>query len=115
MGNEDYNNGRFQDALALYDAAIAIHPNKASYRSNRSAALTALGRLLEAVFECREAIQIEPRYKRAHYRLGNLNMSDLTREKDGDCRIYSFQLFYFFFLSFLMVLSLIGSFCLPTD
>ncbi|KAG5155319.1 hypothetical protein JHK82_013288 [Glycine max] len=84
MGNEDYNNGRFQDALALYDAAIAIHPNKASYRSNRSAALTALGRLLEAVFECREAIQIEPRYKRAHYRLGNLNMSDLTREKDGE-------------------------------
>ncbi|KAG5029698.1 hypothetical protein JHK87_013212 [Glycine soja] len=40
--------------------------------------------LLEAVFECREAIQIEPRYKRAHYRLGNLNMSDLTREKDGE-------------------------------
>ncbi|KHN29073.1 Inactive TPR repeat-containing thioredoxin TTL3 [Glycine soja] len=74
MGNEDYKNGRFQEALALYDAAIAIDPNKASYRSNKSAALTALGRLLEAVFECREAIQIEPRYQRAHYRLGNLNM-----------------------------------------
>ncbi|KAG5041179.1 hypothetical protein JHK85_013655 [Glycine max] len=92
MGNEDYNNGRFQDALALYDAAIAIHPNKASYRSNRSAALTALGRLLEAVFECREAIQIEPRYKRAHYRLGNLNMSDLTREKDDSApHIFALQ------------------------
>ncbi|RZC12984.1 Inactive TPR repeat-containing thioredoxin TTL3 [Glycine soja] len=82
--NVSKGNKEQPDALALYDAAIAIHPNKASYRSNRSAALTALGRLLEAVFECREAIQIEPRYKRAHYRLGNLNMSDLTREKDGE-------------------------------
>ena len=72
MGNEDYKNGRFAEALALYDAAIAIDPDKASYRSNRSAALTALGRLLEAVFECREAIQMEPHYHRAHHRLGNL-------------------------------------------
>ncbi|XP_061336592.1 inactive TPR repeat-containing thioredoxin TTL3-like [Gastrolobium bilobum] len=73
MGNEDYKNGRFAEALALYDAAISIDPNKASYRSNRSAALTALGRLLEAVFECREAIRIEPHYHRAHHRLGNLH------------------------------------------
>ncbi|GFZ18613.1 tetratricopeptide repeat (TPR)-containing protein [Actinidia rufa] len=50
MGNEDYKNGRFAEALSLYDAAISIDPNKASYRSNKSAALTALGRLLEAVF-----------------------------------------------------------------
>ncbi|KAK7247435.1 hypothetical protein RIF29_42318 [Crotalaria pallida] len=74
LGNEDYKNGRFSEALALYDAAIAIDPNKASYRSNRSAALTALGRILEAVFECREAIKIEPHYQRAHNRLGNLHM-----------------------------------------
>ncbi|XP_019414499.1 PREDICTED: inactive TPR repeat-containing thioredoxin TTL3-like [Lupinus angustifolius] len=72
MGNEDYKNGRFAEALALYDAAIAIDPNKASYRSNRSAALTALGRLLEAVFECREAIRIDSHYHRAHHRLGSL-------------------------------------------
>ncbi|KAL2332771.1 hypothetical protein Fmac_013984 [Flemingia macrophylla] len=74
MGNEDYKNGRFLEALALYDAAIAIDPNKASYRSNKSAALTALGRLLEAVFECREAIRIESHYHRAHHRLGNLHL-----------------------------------------
>lgn len=72
MGNEDYKNGRFAEALALYDAAIAIDPNKASYRSNKSAALTALGRLLEAVLECREAIRIEPHYHRAHHRLATL-------------------------------------------
>ncbi|XP_031387375.1 inactive TPR repeat-containing thioredoxin TTL3-like [Punica granatum] len=72
MGNEDYKNGRFVEALALYDAAISIDPNKASYRRNKSAALTALGRILEAVFECREAIRIEPRYQRAHNRIATL-------------------------------------------
>ncbi|XP_022752278.1 inactive TPR repeat-containing thioredoxin TTL3-like [Durio zibethinus] len=72
MGNEDYKNGNFAKALALYEAAIAIDPNKASYRSNKSAALAALGRIVEAVFECREAIRIEPHYHRAHHRLANL-------------------------------------------
>lgn len=72
MGNEDYKNGRFADALALYERAISIDPSKASYRSNKSAALTALGRILDAVFECREAIRIEPVYHRAHHRLANL-------------------------------------------
>ncbi|KAL5727879.1 hypothetical protein ACHQM5_001023 [Ranunculus cassubicifolius] len=72
MGNEDFKDGRFVEALELYEAAIAIDPNKAAYRSNKSAALTALGRLLEAVFECREAIKIEPSYHRAHHRLGTL-------------------------------------------
>lgn len=69
LGNEDYRNGRFAEAVALYDAAISIDPNKASYRSNKSAALVALGKLLEAAFECREAIRIEPFYQRAHNRL----------------------------------------------
>ncbi|KAI3725683.1 hypothetical protein L1987_65475 [Smallanthus sonchifolius] len=72
MGNEDYKNGRFAEALALYDAAISIDPEKAAYRSNKSAALTCLGRLLEAVFEAREAIRIEPFYQRAHNRLATL-------------------------------------------
>ncbi|GER42938.1 tetratricopeptide repeat (TPR)-containing protein [Striga asiatica] len=72
LGNEDYKNGRFAEAVALYDAAISIDPNKASYRSNKSAALTALGQLLEAAFECREAIRIDPFYHRAHNRLATL-------------------------------------------
>ncbi|XWS41549.1 hypothetical protein CRYUN_Cryun17cG0091400 [Craigia yunnanensis] len=72
MGNEDYKKGNFAEALALYEAATAIDPNKASYRSNKSAALTALGRILEAVFECREAIRIKPNYHRAQHRLANL-------------------------------------------
>ncbi|KAG9132590.1 hypothetical protein Leryth_022168 [Lithospermum erythrorhizon] len=89
LGNEDYKNGRFEDALALYDAAISIEPNKASYRSNKSAALAALGRLLQAVFECREAIRIEPFYQRAHNRLATLYLRAeallrLNKHQDAD-------------------------------
>ncbi|XP_002533142.2 inactive TPR repeat-containing thioredoxin TTL3 [Ricinus communis] len=87
MGNEDYKNGNFAEALALYDAAISIDPNKASYRSNKSAALTALGRLLEAVFECREAIRIDPHYHRAHHRLANL----CVRLGDGEKAMYHYK------------------------
>ncbi|KAI4330162.1 hypothetical protein MLD38_028465 [Melastoma candidum] len=72
LGNEDYKNGKFVEALALYEAAISIDPNKASYRSNKSAALTALGRIIEALLECKEAIRIEPSYHRAHNRLATL-------------------------------------------
>ncbi|MBA0812597.1 hypothetical protein Gohar_026550 [Gossypium harknessii] len=87
MGNEDYKNGRFGEALALYEAAIAIDPNKASYRSNKSAALAALGRVLEAVFECREAIKIEPHYHRAHHRSANLYL----RLGDVEKAIYHYK------------------------
>ncbi|KAL2528219.1 tetratricopeptide repeat (TPR)-containing protein [Forsythia ovata] len=87
LGNEDYKNGRFAEAVALYDAAISIDPNKASYRSNKSAALTALGKLLEAAFECREAIRIEPSYQRAHNRLATLCL----RLGDAEKAIYHFK------------------------
>ncbi|KAK2984657.1 hypothetical protein RJ640_006640 [Escallonia rubra] len=72
MGNENYKKGRFEDALALYNQAIALDSSKASYYSNRSAALIGLGRLIEAVFDCRVAIKIEPSYHRAHQRLAEL-------------------------------------------
>ncbi|GAA0170359.1 scaffold/adaptor protein [Lithospermum erythrorhizon] len=81
LGNEDYKNGRFEEALALYDAAISIEPNKASYRSNKSAALAALGKLLQAIFECREALRIEPFYQRAHSRLATLYLRIGEAEK----------------------------------
>ncbi|KAM1180526.1 hypothetical protein ACFX13_019929 [Malus domestica] len=69
MGNEAYKEDRFEEALALYDRAIALDSNKAAYYSNKGAALIGLGHLIEAVFECKEAIQIEPSYHKAHHRL----------------------------------------------
>lgn len=51
---------------------LVIDPSKASYYSNKSAALIGLGRLIEAVFDCRVAIRINPMYQRAHQRLAKL-------------------------------------------
>jgi DnaJ family protein C protein 7 len=71
-GNERYRQGRYEQALVWYDRAISLDSNKATYRSNRSAALIGLGRLTEAVVECKEAIRLDPSYQRAHYRLATL-------------------------------------------
>ncbi|KAJ7006790.1 hypothetical protein D5086_004571 [Populus alba] len=71
-GNERYKQGRYEEALVWYDRAISLDSNKATYRSNRSAALIGLGRLTEAVLECKEAIRLDPSYQRAHYRLATL-------------------------------------------
>ncbi|KAI9177539.1 hypothetical protein LWI28_016451 [Acer negundo] len=71
-GNEMYKKGNFVEALKLYDKAITISPENAAYRSNRAAALTAIGRLREAVLECEEAVRLDPDYSRAHQRLASL-------------------------------------------
>lgn len=71
-GNELYRRGHFVEALSLYDRAVSFSPENAAYRSNRAAALTALGRLGEAVRECEEAVRLEPDYGRAHQRLASL-------------------------------------------
>ncbi|MQM02083.1 hypothetical protein Taro_034842 [Colocasia esculenta] len=81
MGNEEYKEGRFAEALALYDRAIMIDSETASYWSNKAAALMGLGRLLEAVNACREAVRIEPGYCRAHHRLANLYLRLGVAEK----------------------------------
>ncbi|XP_061347788.1 TPR repeat-containing thioredoxin TTL1-like [Gastrolobium bilobum] len=71
-GNEEYKKGHFAEALSLYDRAISLSPGNASYRSNRAAALTSMGRLAEAVRECEEALRLDPNYARAHQRLATL-------------------------------------------
>nr|XP_023925721.1 inactive TPR repeat-containing thioredoxin TTL3-like isoform X2 [Quercus suber] len=71
-GNDLYKRGHFVEALSLYDRAISLAPDNAAFRSNRAAALTALGRLGEAVKECEEAVRLEPSYGRPHQRLASL-------------------------------------------
>ncbi|ONK74024.1 uncharacterized protein A4U43_C03F2010 [Asparagus officinalis] len=72
LGNREFGEGRFAEALAYYDQAISMDPGKASYRSNKAAALMGLGRIFEAVCECKEAVRIDPGYCRAHNRLAGL-------------------------------------------
>ncbi|GFY85824.1 tetratricopeptide repeat (TPR)-like superfamily protein [Actinidia rufa] len=84
VGNEKYKQGRFEEALELYNKAISLDTNKASYHSNKSAALMGLGHLIEAAFECREAVRIEPNYLRAHHRLATLYLRLGEAEKALD-------------------------------
>ncbi len=71
-GNDQYKKGNFSEALSLYDRAVSLAPNRASYRGNRAAALTGLGRLAEAVQECEESIKLDASYIRGHQRLVSL-------------------------------------------
>ncbi|CAD5183137.1 unnamed protein product [Musa acuminata subsp. malaccensis] len=88
MGNEEYKKGRYAEAVALYDRAILIDPGKASYWSNKAAALMAMGHLLEAVSDCREAVRIDPSYARAHRRLATLYL----RLGEAEKAIHHFKL-----------------------
>ncbi|XP_068644095.1 TPR repeat-containing thioredoxin TTL4-like [Aristolochia californica] len=71
-GNEEYKRGNFLGAISLYDQAITLSPRNAPCHNNKAAALVGLGRYPEAVGKCLEAIQCDPFYSRAHYRLGCL-------------------------------------------
>lgn len=69
MGNEAYKQGRFEEALALYNRAIALDSENPVYYSNKGASLIALHRFIEAIEECKKALKIQPSYQRAHHRL----------------------------------------------
>ncbi|XP_058099470.1 TPR repeat-containing thioredoxin TTL1-like isoform X2 [Magnolia sinica] len=71
-GNDEYRKGRFTEAISLYDRAIALCPRDALCHNNKAAALAGLRRYSEAVGECLDAIECDPSYSRAHYRLGSL-------------------------------------------
>ncbi|KAL0392340.1 UNVERIFIED_CONTAM: TPR repeat-containing thioredoxin TTL1 [Sesamum radiatum] len=81
LGNEKYKQGKYEEALSLYNQAIAIDPSNACYYSNKSAALMGLGRFVEAVSQCREAIRIDSSYHNAHCRLAKLYLRLGVAEK----------------------------------
>ncbi|OAY60714.1 inactive TPR repeat-containing thioredoxin TTL3 [Manihot esculenta] len=85
-GNEMYRRGNFVEALGLYDKAILLAPENAAYRSNRAAALTAIGKLGEAVRECEEAVKLDPGYTRAHQRLASLYLR-LGQAENARCHL----------------------------
>ncbi|CAL5019630.1 unnamed protein product [Urochloa decumbens] len=87
MGNEEYRQGHYSEAVALYDQAIMMDARRPAYWSNKAAALAALGRLIEAVGDCKEAVRIDPAYDRAHHRLGGLYL----RLGEPDKAIYHFK------------------------
>ena len=70
--------GRLQEALAQFDAAIASNPNYIDAYSNRGVTLQELGRLEEAIANFDKAIKLKPDYAEANSNRG-LVMQELGR------------------------------------
>jgi hypothetical protein len=66
-GNTLRNAGRLEDALASYDAAIALDPAYAHAYCNRGAVLQALGQPQAALDSYERAIALDPADAMAHY------------------------------------------------
>jgi tetratricopeptide (TPR) repeat protein len=62
--------GRSGDAIADYEAALALHPDFPEARNNLGTLLAARGDLAGATAQFREALRADPRYVRAHHNLG---------------------------------------------
>ncbi|XWK91314.1 MAG: tetratricopeptide repeat protein [Phormidium sp.] len=76
QGNQQYYRGDFQGAIASYDKALAIQPDKHEAWNNRGIALGNLGRFEEEIASYDKALAIQPDKHEAWYNrgiaLGNL-------------------------------------------
>lgn len=79
-GNEAYRNGECAEAESAYKSAVdalescdiaLVEPSHLTLRTNRAAALMALGRMREALTECERVLEINPANVRALSRAGN--------------------------------------------
>ena len=71
-GNALEEQGRTEEAMARYDAALEADPQCARAHLNRGNVLLARAELEEARIAYRKAIACDPRYAAAHFNLGNL-------------------------------------------
>ncbi|KAL7634113.1 UNVERIFIED_CONTAM: hypothetical protein RMT77_015441 [Armadillidium vulgare] len=84
-GNQQMREERFDKALELYTKAIAKDSLNSVYYCNRAAAHSKLNNHLEAIEDCRRALQIEPNYGKAYGRMG-LAYSALDKAMEAkDC------------------------------
>ncbi|MGQ0733785.1 MAG: tetratricopeptide repeat protein [Acidobacteriota bacterium] len=67
--------GKLDEAIAFYRAALARDPDDAVTRSNLGAALAAKGQLDEAIAQYRTALELAPHDADGHYNLGNALMA----------------------------------------
>ncbi|MGH2358182.1 MAG: tetratricopeptide repeat protein, partial [Candidatus Limnocylindria bacterium] len=75
VGTELQAQGKIDEAIAFYRAALARDPNDAVTRSNLGAALAANGQLDEAIAQYRTALDLAPNDADSHYNLANALMA----------------------------------------
>ncbi|XP_068243176.1 small glutamine-rich tetratricopeptide repeat-containing protein alpha-like isoform X2 [Palaemon carinicauda] len=69
-GNQLMRDENFTEALDCYTKAISKDSRNAVYYCNRAAAHSKLNQHLDAIQDCKRALQIEPQYSKAYGRMG---------------------------------------------
>eukprot|EP01096_Ripella_sp_DP13-Kostka_P016678 TRINITY_DN8211_c0_g1_i1.p1 TRINITY_DN8211_c0_g1~~TRINITY_DN8211_c0_g1_i1.p1 ORF type:complete len:438 (+),score=246.01 TRINITY_DN8211_c0_g1_i1:87-1316(+) len=69
-GNEKLAAKQFDEAIRLYGEAIDINPTNPIYFANRAAAYSHQKKHLEAIQDCKKAIELDPNYSKGWSRLG---------------------------------------------
>ena len=70
-GNSEYDAGRYQAALELFDKAIEKGLNSEVVYNNKGTTLDALGKSQEAIKSYQKAVSLKPSYELAWHNLGN--------------------------------------------
>src|SRR4029077_20234345 len=69
LGTRRLGAGQVQEAVELFEQSIAVKPTAESY-TFRGWALSHLGRLAEAIEDCKRAIQIDPEFGNPYNDIG---------------------------------------------
>ncbi|CAB3990928.1 Small glutamine-rich tetratricopeptide repeat-containing beta [Paramuricea clavata] len=75
QGNNLMKEGKYGDAIGCYDQAVKLDWTNAVYLCNRAAACSKLGKNEEAVKNCKEALELDPKYGKAYGRMGTAYMA----------------------------------------
>lgn len=70
MGNSLMTAKKYNEAIEMYDKAIALDATNPVYFSNRAAAHASKGDHLSAIGDAEEAISLDPAFVKAYSRLG---------------------------------------------
>ncbi|XP_022638023.1 small glutamine-rich tetratricopeptide repeat-containing protein alpha isoform X3 [Vigna radiata var. radiata] len=70
LGNKAMQSKKYNDAIELYNCAVALNEKNAVYFCNRAAAYTQINKYSEAIQDCLRSIKIDPNYSKAYSRLG---------------------------------------------
>jgi protein O-mannosyl-transferase len=71
LGAELDDQGRSDEAMAEYQAALRINPKETMARNNLGMSLAQMGRVSEAMEDWEEVLRIDPNHAEAHNNLGN--------------------------------------------
>lgn len=85
LGNLEREAGKTAEALAAFDAALALQPHHVAARNGRALVLQTLGRVAEAERELVTALALDPAAATTHSNLGNLyfRRDDVARARDA--------------------------------